>query len=158
VPFPTDVEIVEVPRPAGRPAGPRFGALVHAVLALTPLGAPRPAVADVAAVQARILAAPPEELAAAIDTVAAAFDHPLLRAAAAAGCAAKRRSACSTTTGRWSRRHRPRLPRCRRLDGLVDYKTDVELSSHAGIYSRRSRCTRALSTATAVPARATTTV
>ena len=31
------VEIVELPRAANRPAGPRFGALVHAVLASVPL-------------------------------------------------------------------------------------------------------------------------
>jgi ATP-dependent exoDNAse (exonuclease V) beta subunit len=156
VPFPTDVEIVEVPRASGRPAGPRFGALVHAVLALTPLGAPRPAVADVAAVQARILAAPPEELAAAIDAVAAAFDHPLLQAAAAAETL-RRETPISLLDDDGTLVEGVVDLAFRDAAGwtVVDYKTDVELSAHAGIYSRQvALYARALSTATAVPARA----
>src|SRR5262249_6698853 len=35
----TAVELLELPRAAARPAGPRFGALVHAVLATAPLNA-----------------------------------------------------------------------------------------------------------------------
>jgi ATP-dependent exoDNAse (exonuclease V) beta subunit len=69
-----------------RPTGPRFGTLVHAVLATVPLDAGRDAIAEVAALQARILGAQDEETEAATVLVEAALAHPLLvRARAAAG-------------------------------------------------------------------------
>ena len=45
---PAAVDLVELPRASGRPAGPRFGALVHAVLAVVPLAAGRDGVARAA--------------------------------------------------------------------------------------------------------------
>jgi ATP-dependent exoDNAse (exonuclease V) beta subunit len=61
-----------------RPIGPRFGTLVHAILATVALDAERDAVVEVATMQGRILGATPEEIAAAVTLVQAALAHPLL--------------------------------------------------------------------------------
>src|SRR5262249_54234216 len=61
-----------------RPSGPRFGTLVHAVLATVPLDAARPAIGEAAALQARILGATAEETTAAAALAEAALGHPLL--------------------------------------------------------------------------------
>ncbi|MEO8605637.1 MAG: UvrD-helicase domain-containing protein, partial [bacterium] len=150
------VELIELPTAAGRPAGPRFGALVHAVFAVAPLTAASAQLADVAAVQARILGAPPEEAAAAVAAVAAALSHPLLRAAAAS-------DSC--------RRELPIMLRAadetliegaldlafRDASGwtVIDFKTDQEVGARADVYRRQvALYARALSEATGVPARA----
>ncbi|HWP98914.1 MAG TPA: UvrD-helicase domain-containing protein, partial [Vicinamibacterales bacterium] len=78
------VEAIGVPLPAERPSGPRFGTLVHAVLAVAPLDADEPAVRRIAAVQGRLLAAPAAEVEAAAETALAFLAHPLVRRAAAA--------------------------------------------------------------------------
>jgi ATP-dependent helicase/nuclease subunit A len=84
-----DVRVDVIPRPDGiAVTGVRFGALVHAVLALVPLDASSVAVTAVAAQQARVLAAETAETDAAARVVSAALAHPAfapLRAAAAAG-------------------------------------------------------------------------
>ena len=84
-----DVRVDVLPRPDGIAAGGvRFGALVHAVLALAPLDATAAAVAAVAAQQARVLGAEAAEAEAAARVVAAALGHAAfapLRAAASAG-------------------------------------------------------------------------
>ena len=78
-----------VPRPDGVSAtGVRFGALVHAILALVPLDAGLPAVAAIAAQQARVLGADTAEAEAATKVVGGALRHAAfdrLRAAAALG-------------------------------------------------------------------------
>jgi ATP-dependent exoDNAse (exonuclease V) beta subunit len=145
-----------VPRPVGRPAGPRFGALVHAALAFTPLSAAHAAIEAIAAVQGRILAAPPDEVAAAIEAVTAALAHPLLRAAE--GAAVLRRETPISLLDDDGTLIEGVVDLAFRDDTgwtVVDYKTDVELSAHAGIYSRQvALYARALATATGVPARA----
>jgi ATP-dependent helicase/nuclease subunit A len=73
-----EVTVVDAASGIARPAGPRFGTLVHAVLATVALDAKRDAIAEVAAMQARILAATPDETAAATALVEAALAHPLL--------------------------------------------------------------------------------
>jgi ATP-dependent exoDNAse (exonuclease V) beta subunit len=75
------VEIVAVARELDRPAGRRFGALVHAVLASVPLDGDTDAIRRVAAVHARVLGAPEEEIDAAASAVHAALAHPLLEQA-----------------------------------------------------------------------------
>jgi ATP-dependent exoDNAse (exonuclease V) beta subunit len=84
-----DVRVEVLPRPAGiAAAGVRFGALVHAVLALVPFDADATAVAAVAAQQARVLGADAMETDGASRVVAAALAHPAftpMRTAAAAG-------------------------------------------------------------------------
>lgn len=78
----------EVPgRDPARPAGKRFGVLVHAVLAEIPLDAERPAIERLAATHARLLDAPDGEIDAATEAVARALAHPLLqRARASSRC------------------------------------------------------------------------
>jgi ATP-dependent exoDNAse (exonuclease V) beta subunit len=83
------VAVVAIGRPSGIVAGGvRFGALVHALLAIVPLDAGPPAVAAIARQQARVLAANPDEAEAAARLVSAALADPTfdrLRTAAAAG-------------------------------------------------------------------------
>jgi ATP-dependent exoDNAse (exonuclease V) beta subunit len=73
-----DVEVVDVGGAVDRPRGPRFGTLVHAVLAAVALDAGRTTVGESAALQARILGASAEETAAATEVAATVLAHPLL--------------------------------------------------------------------------------
>ncbi|HEY7446002.1 MAG TPA: UvrD-helicase domain-containing protein [Vicinamibacterales bacterium] len=75
------VELVELPRVADRPSGPRFGALVHAVLATIPLNAEPEAVARLTVTQAQILGATEDEVDAATRVVQEVLVHPLLQRA-----------------------------------------------------------------------------
>jgi hypothetical protein len=82
------VEVIDLPRAAARPFGPRFGSLVHATLATVPLDAPPDAVRSTAHTHARLLLANDVEAAAAAEAVTRALAHPLfarVRAASAAG-------------------------------------------------------------------------
>jgi ATP-dependent exoDNAse (exonuclease V) beta subunit len=72
------VEIVELPRAAKRPAGARFGALVHAVLASVPLDGDLDVIQCLATIHGRILGAAAEEIAAAAESAHTALAHPLL--------------------------------------------------------------------------------
>jgi len=150
------VELIELPLAAGRPSGPRFGALVHAVFAVAPLDATADVLERVALVQARILGAPPEERAAAVAAVGAALAHPLLRAAAAA--AACRRELPVMLHADDGALIEGGLDLAFRDDGgwtVIDFKTDQELGARADVYRRQvALYARALSEATGVPARA----
>ena len=73
-----DVSVVDAAAPLDRPSGPRFGTLVHAVLATVPLDAERAAISEAAALQARLLKAPAEEVSAATAVVETALAHPLM--------------------------------------------------------------------------------
>jgi ATP-dependent exoDNAse (exonuclease V) beta subunit len=64
-----------------RPSGTRFGTLVHAILSLAPLDAPRETIRAIAETQARIVGASVEEIGAAIESVTAVLAHPLLQRA-----------------------------------------------------------------------------
>jgi ATP-dependent helicase/nuclease subunit A len=79
---PALVEATDIPR-RSRPRGPRFGTLVHAVLAQVPLDAERPRVLALCEALARLTGATPEETAASIDAVLATLTHPRLSAARA---------------------------------------------------------------------------
>jgi ATP-dependent exoDNAse (exonuclease V) beta subunit len=79
-----EVDVVDVAVDREHPAGPRFGTLVHAVLATVPLDAAPDAIAETAELQARILGASAEEIAAARRIARAVLDHPLLLRAAEA--------------------------------------------------------------------------
>jgi ATP-dependent exoDNAse (exonuclease V) beta subunit len=61
-----------------RPSGPRFGTLVHAILATVALDAQPDAIAELARAQGRIRGSTPEESAAATALVEATLAHPLL--------------------------------------------------------------------------------
>jgi ATP-dependent helicase/nuclease subunit A len=136
-----EVVVEEVPAVAGRPHGPRFGTLVHALLAVVPLAAAPAAVASLAALEGRVLGASDEEVQAAADAVVRALAHPLLRrAAAAGGCRREVPVALALDDGT-------------RVEGIVDvafreekpephwtvvdFKTDVELGARLAEYRRQ---------------------
>jgi ATP-dependent exoDNAse (exonuclease V) beta subunit len=72
------IEVRSVAAAGNRPYGPRFGTLVHAVLGTAPLDADADTLAAIAATQARILGAPPEERDAAAAVAAHVLADPLL--------------------------------------------------------------------------------
>lgn len=74
----SEVTLIDAASGITRPSGPRFGTLVHAILATVALDAQGGAIAEVARAQARSRGATPEELAAATALVEAALAHPLL--------------------------------------------------------------------------------
>jgi len=134
------VQVVEISSGV-RPAGPRFGSLVHAVLATIPLDGGARTIQASAELYGRILGAPPEEITAAVSTVGAALEHPLMRRAGrAARAGACRREVPLTFSeddgavlegfadlafleeGRWI---------------VVDFKTDQELAGSVGRYRRQ---------------------
>ena len=149
-----DVPVEVVPVAANRPHGPRFGTLVHAVLATIPFDAAPEDVRRLADIEARILGATADETAAAAQAVAAALAHPLLRRAA--------RSTCRRET-----------PVAFTLDGgvvvegvidaafadddgwtVIDFKTDAELEPRLAEYRAQVRLyVRAVTVATGKPAR-----
>jgi len=73
-----DVQVIELPRDPERPAGARFGALVHATLAAVPLDANAGQAQQIAALYARVLGADQRETAAAAAAIRSAMAHPLL--------------------------------------------------------------------------------
>ena len=75
---PATVEVFEVERIGSRPAGPRFGTLVHALLQDAAFDASRDALQRLAGFQARLLDAPPAETAAGVEAVERALGHPLM--------------------------------------------------------------------------------
>jgi ATP-dependent exoDNAse (exonuclease V) beta subunit len=86
------IEVIDVPHPAGRPFGPRFGSLVHATLATVALDSGPEAVLQTARTHARLLIAGADEVAAAAEAVSRVLAHPLfnrIRAAAAQGRCAR---------------------------------------------------------------------
>ena len=154
------VIIVDVPRPEiPRPTGPRFGTLVHAVLAAVPLDADADTVTTYTSLCAIVLGLPPEDAAAAADACVHALAHPLMRRAAAAD----------------------RLNQCRRevpltlmngdelIEGIadiaffeegdwhvVDFKTDTDLENERSTYERQiTLYARAIAAATGVSCDAT---
>jgi ATP-dependent exoDNAse (exonuclease V) beta subunit len=135
------VELVELPRDAGRPAGPRFGALVHAVLATVPLEANAAGIRRAAELQARILGADAAEIAAARRTVEKVFAHPAMVRAAAA----ETRGDCRRETPVTFQEEDGTI-----VDGVVDlafregdrwtvvdFKTDRELAKELPVYRRQ---------------------
>jgi hypothetical protein len=143
------VDVVELGQIAGaepsvdpeRPTGRRFGALVHAVLAVAPLDADTGQVRAVAVLEGRLLGADGVEVSAAAGLVASALKHPLFAAARQAAEAGDCRRETPVTM--------------RQDDGLViegvvdlafkqegtwvivDFKTDRELSRTLGVYQRQ---------------------
>jgi ATP-dependent exoDNAse (exonuclease V) beta subunit len=139
------VAIHEVAAARGtRPSGRRFGALVHAVLAVVDLDAQSDsAVRALAQQQGRIVGASDDEVAAATDAVFAALAHPLLRRAAAA----RARGELRRETPVWLQLEDGRLAEgvvdlAFREDGewtVVDFKTDRDLVSHRASYQAQVR-------------------
>jgi ATP-dependent exoDNAse (exonuclease V) beta subunit len=154
-----DPEVVELVGAPDRPSGRRFGALVHAVLAVTPLAAAAEQVGEVAALEGRMLGATDIEVAAAGAAAAAALAHPILaRARAAVGVGTCRREVPVTMQqddgmlvegvvdlafldeGTWV---------------VVDFKTDRELAVGLDVYRRQVQLyAEMVGRATGEPARA----
>jgi ATP-dependent helicase/nuclease subunit A len=154
-----EVAVESVPAAESRPAGTRFGTLVHALLADLPLDLPSAAIAArLADAHGRVLGAESTEVAAANDLVSHVLAHPVLRAAAAAAAI--------------GRCHRE-IPVTLRLDNgtiveghvdlvfedaagfvIVDFKTDRELEGGLERYRRQVQIyAEAIRLATGKPAR-----
>ena len=138
--FAVEVLLHSVERKAGRPAGPRFGTLVHTILRDAPLDADDKALAGLAEVHGRLLGATAEEIEHAAGAASAALRHDLLdRARQAKLC------------------HRE-LPVLLKLEGnrvlegvidlafeeegrwrLVDFKTDADIAPNRERYERQLR-------------------
>jgi ATP-dependent exoDNAse (exonuclease V) beta subunit len=88
------IEVVDLPRAAGRPFGPRFGSLVHATLATVALDADAEAVLRIARTHARVLLADNQEAAAAAEAVTGALAHPLFARVRAAGALGRSAREC----------------------------------------------------------------
>lgn len=71
------IDLVELPRDKRRPAGRRFGLLVHALLAVLPLDADAERTTDIAELQGRILGATQDEVAAAARAARRVLEHEL---------------------------------------------------------------------------------
>jgi ATP-dependent exoDNAse (exonuclease V) beta subunit len=124
-----EVEIVELAGAANRPRGPRFGTLVHAVLATVPLDAPAAVVERTAGTQGRLLLASAEEVSAAAVVVSSVLRHELI-ARARAGTALKRESPIT-----WIQKDGTMIEGVldlafeeRGVTTVVDFKTDHELA------------------------------
>ncbi|HEX5606161.1 MAG TPA: 3'-5' exonuclease, partial [Candidatus Binatia bacterium] len=135
------VEVVELDRATNRPSGPRFGTLVHAVLASVPLDGDLTLIRELATVHGRIIGATAEEIAAAGEAVSTALAHSVFdRARSAAKQNRCRREAPIT----W------RDPDGFLTEGVVDlafeqdqrwividFKTDEDLHEHEIVYRRQ---------------------
>lgn len=76
-----NVEVIEVSREVERPAGVRFGALVHAALAAVPLDAKDTQVREITFLHARILGNDESEALAAVTAVQSVLVHPFMKRA-----------------------------------------------------------------------------
>jgi ATP-dependent exoDNAse (exonuclease V) beta subunit len=136
-----EIQTVELPRDSDRPAGRRYGALVHAVLATMPLDAGRQQIEQAASLQGRILGATEHEIESAGAVAELVVRHPIMERA--------RRAAASGHC----RRETPvalRQPDGAIVDGIVDlaflendtwivvdFKTDRELERGLAVYQRQ---------------------
>jgi ATP-dependent exoDNAse (exonuclease V) beta subunit len=154
------VEKINVDRTA-RPAGRRFGLLVHAVLAAVDLRAERESIHSLAVARGRLLGATRAEVDAAVTTAEAALAHPLMRRAATAGRVGGLRREAPVLL---------RLPDRTLAEGVVDlafredtsngsvwtvvdFKTDREISNRQVEYERQvGLYTSAISKASGEPA------
>jgi ATP-dependent helicase/nuclease subunit A len=135
------VEIVELPHAPNRPSGPRFGALVHAVLASVPLDGDLAVIQRLATIHGRVLGAAAEEIAAASESVHAALAHAVFDGARQAAHQGRCRREAPIT---W------RSPEGLLIEGVVDlafeqaggwtvidFKTDEEFRDNEPAYRRQ---------------------
>ena len=141
-----------------RPHGTRFGTLVHAVLAAADLGADAAALAELAALQGRLVDATPEEVAAAAVAAAQALEHPVLRRAARATALRRetpvllRQADGRLAEGVVDLAFREETAKGARWT-VVDWKTDREVGARRATYERQvGLYAEAISRATGEPA------
>jgi ATP-dependent exoDNAse (exonuclease V) beta subunit len=135
------VRIEQVDTRAERPAGARFGTLVHMLLASVDFEQPE-MIADLAVVQQRIVAATDLERDAAVEAVRRALSHPLLegaRRAAAAGHCRREAPACIDSGGVLVEGvvDAAYFEPSRNVWVVVDFKTDRELARREPEYRRQ---------------------
>ncbi len=75
---PVAVKVIEVGQVEGRPSGPRFGTLVHALLRDAAFDASDDELLQLATFQGRLLDAPDEEVVAGVEAARRALGHPLM--------------------------------------------------------------------------------
>jgi len=152
-------EIVELAGDPDRPSGRRFGALVHAVLAVTPLDAAADQVGEFAGLEGRMLGATDAEVAAAGAVATAALAHPILeRARRAVGAGACRRETPVTMQAEDGTLVEGVVDLAFHDDGtwvVVDFKTDRELDVALDVYRCQVQLyAQMVARATGAPARA----
>jgi ATP-dependent exoDNAse (exonuclease V) beta subunit len=134
------VAVEHVARMRPRPSGRRFGSLVHAVLAVSPLDATAAALMAIARVQGRLLGAPENEVVAAAELASQVLQHPMIQRA----LEADRQSACrrevpvTLTAGGTLLEGVVDLVFPHRSDWiLVDFKTDDRDGFDIDVYRRQ---------------------
>ncbi|MEE2635655.1 MAG: UvrD-helicase domain-containing protein, partial [Acidobacteriota bacterium] len=134
-------EVVELIRDETRPAGRRFGAVVHAVLAGVPLDADETQAEAMAHLQGRLFGATSEEVQAAADVARSVLAHPLfvgVRDASSRGLC--RREVPVTMRSDDGLLVEGVIDLAFRLEGvwvIVDFKTDKELETGLEVYRRQ---------------------
>jgi ATP-dependent exoDNAse (exonuclease V) beta subunit len=151
----SDIDVVEIAGAEGRPRGPAFGTLVHAVLATLPLDADDALIRGTADTQGRILAAKPEEVTAAATVASAVLRHELMSRARAASRVRRE------TPVTWLQKDGTLVEGVLDLafdeddvTTVVDFKTDHELAAGEARYRAQvQQYVNAVSTATGRKAR-----
>jgi ATP-dependent helicase/nuclease subunit A len=125
------IEVVQIPGAEKRPRGPRFGTLVHAVLATVPLDAADEAIARTAETQARIIGeVTTDEIRAAGLVVSAVLRHDLIaRARASASVTRETPVSWVQTDGMLIEGVLDLAFQEEKGTVVVDFKTDHELSA-----------------------------
>ncbi|HET7543871.1 MAG TPA: UvrD-helicase domain-containing protein [Polyangiaceae bacterium] len=147
------VERTELDR-ALRPRGPRFGTLVHALLAHAPFDADRQALSALSSSLGRLIAATEAEVSSAVDAALAALSHPVLRAAAASSdvyrevAISEQLSDGTVAEGVIDLAYRTANEWL-----VVDFKTDAVVSTEGAYAEQLQLYVRALQRATGEPAR-----
>jgi ATP-dependent exoDNAse (exonuclease V) beta subunit len=140
IPLSVDVEVIELAQQI-RPKGPRFGTLVHSILASVPLNAGTAEISTTAELEGRIVGAKQEEVDAAIEAVSRALQHPLMRraqqAAEKAECYRELPLTLRTEDGVLIEGVADLVFRDAKLWSVVDFKTDEELTTELERYRRQ---------------------
>jgi ATP-dependent helicase/nuclease subunit A len=147
--------VLQIPGVEGRPKGPQFGTLVHAVLAIVPLDAGEEVVRRTAEVQGRVVGCPDKEIVAATSVVCAVLRHALM---ARARASTRLRHETPVT---WTQKDGMLIEGVLDLafdedDGttVVDFKTDHELSAGEARYrAQLQKYVDAVAMATGRPAK-----
>ena len=150
----TAIDVLHLAGAADRPRGPRFGTLVHAVLATVPLDAADDLVERTARTQGRIINASAPETAAAAAVVSAVLRHDLI-ARVRASASIKRETPVSWLQADGTLIEGVLDPAFDEAGAtvVVDFKTDHELSAGEARYrAQLQQYVRAVSRATGRPA------
>jgi len=151
-------EWVRLPRAPRRPKGARFGALVHAALAVVPLDADDARVEQIVELQARILGALPDEVKAATKVVREVLEQPLIgraREAAARGNCRRETPVAATLDGLVVEGVVDLAFRENGAWTVIDFKTDQEIEDRLDLYKRQvGLYASVIARATGEPARA----